>query len=256
MKRTIKTYTELADWFRLYNQKTVQILIVNSSPGLGKSTIARKMIKDFELIEGRITAASLYDRLYLARDKLIVIDDIDDIYKDRQSVNLLKCLCQTEEIKRLSWQTRTNRVNSPMEFETTSKVMILTNRWDRLNEHIGAIEDRGILLQFVPSATEVHHFVVANKMPIDKEVMAYMENSLSMVLIPSIRYYVNLSIIKREKLDWQSTFFETIGLDADEIIAVKLHRQEGLTNTQKAKEFNRLTGKSEKTYSRIIKKFP
>ena len=54
-------------------------------------------------IDGSVTPFGLYRELYRNRDELVVLDDVDGLYRDRAALRLLKCVCQTEPVKRVAW---------------------------------------------------------------------------------------------------------------------------------------------------------
>ena len=72
---------------------------------------------------------------------------------------MLKVLCQTEPTKTLNWHTATpilKRRRVPPRFTTTSCVALVGNDWKMLNADVAALEDRGHVLLFEPTALEVH----------------------------------------------------------------------------------------------------
>src|SRR5262249_36097901 len=131
--------------------------------GLAKSRTVRSLLSELGepacWIEGNATPFGMYERLYRHRDHYVVIDDVDSLYADRSGVRLLKCLCQTEEEKTVAWHSDARsleRRGIPREFATTSRVIIISNDWRTLNRNVAALEDRGHVLVFQPSALEVH----------------------------------------------------------------------------------------------------
>ena len=65
-------------------------------------------------IEGSSTAFGMYCKAWEHRDQLLVFDDIDGLFRDRDSIRLLKLLCQTERVKTLTWNSdrKSTRLNS------------------------------------------------------------------------------------------------------------------------------------------------
>jgi hypothetical protein len=134
---------------------------------------------------------------------LVVIDDVDSLYADRNGVRLLKCLCQTERTKTVAWQSAARaleRARVPREFETTSRVAIICNDWRTLNRNVAALQDRGHLLVFAPTAQEVHR--KACEWFADEEILAWFSANLHRFLEPSLRLYVRAEELKRAGLDW------------------------------------------------------
>ena len=101
----------------------------------------------------------MYLQLFRNRDRFVVIDDVDSLYSDRNGIRLLKCLCQTEEEKSVAWHSAARvlkRRGIPREFVTKSRVIIICNDWRTLNRNVAALQDRGHVLVFRPTAEEVH----------------------------------------------------------------------------------------------------
>lgn len=103
----IHTYSALDEWMQAFAKESLNLVILIGSPGLQKSRVVRQVLGDAACwIEGHATAFGMYCELYRHRGRPIVIDDVDSLYADHQAVRLLKCLCQTESRKRISWCSR------------------------------------------------------------------------------------------------------------------------------------------------------
>jgi hypothetical protein len=145
----------------------------------------------------------MYTKLYRHRDQFVVIDDVDALYADRSGVRLLKCLCQTEEEKAVAWHTDARsleRQGIPREFTTRSRVVIISNEWKTLNKNVGALQDRGHVLLFQPSAEEVH--AQAGRWFDDQEIYQWFAAHLHRVREPSLRHYVRAKELKAAGMDW------------------------------------------------------
>ena len=145
----------------------------------------------------------MYCRLWEHRDEPVVIDDVDSLYASPAGVRLLKCLCQTDAVKRVAWQSSASQLDRegiPRAFTTSSKVAILSNDWRTLNANVRAVQDRGHVLLFEPSAEEVHR--QAGEWFTDKEVYDWFGANLHLIVEPSLRHYVRASELKRAGLNW------------------------------------------------------
>ena len=147
----------------------------------------------------------MYSKLFACRDRLVVIDDVDSLYANTRCVRLLKCLCQTEEEKRLAWHTAAaglEREGIPREFATKSRLLIIANDWQTLNRNVAAVQDRGRLLRCQPSAAEVHSKV--QSWFDDAEVVDWFARHLGLFQDLSMRQYVRALELKRAGLDWKA----------------------------------------------------
>ena len=115
------------DIFKSIELYTIQVargksnsLIVTGDAGIGKTQTVKDtlsslgMVKDvhYYFATGTATTAGLYEVLFLNRSKLIVFDDCDDVFKDSDSVNMLKGALDTYEEREVSKLTKGNTFNS------------------------------------------------------------------------------------------------------------------------------------------------
>ena len=126
-----------------------------------------------------------------------------------RGVRLLKCLCQTEEEKAVAWHSDARsleRQRIPREFTTKSRVVIISNDWQTLNKNVAALQDRGHVLLFQPSASEVH--AQAGKWFDDEEIYGWFASNLHRVREPSLRHYVRAKELKAAGMDWTEVLAE------------------------------------------------
>jgi hypothetical protein len=261
MQNRVGAYSELVKWVDVFNRGAIDVLIIEGTAGAGKSSIVRqgyvgKRENEYCWLEGRTTAAALYHRLYENRDIPIIIDDVDGLYRCKECVNLLKCLCQTEEEKRVMWNTMTRIKGAvPSEFKTRSKVCIITNCWRALNKHVGAVQDRGLLILFHPPAIEVHRYVKEElgHLPgvYDEEVYNFIGVNLGIISEPSIRHYRNAIKLKNAGMDWTSVLIESFGLTDNQMMVLKLCKDCSLSHNQRAEIFAKELSLSARTYWRV-----
>ena len=157
-------------------------------------------------IEGNATPFGMYEKLFRHRDQFIVIDDVDSLYADKSGIRLLKCLCQTEDEKRVAWHTDARSLERhaiPREFVTKSRVIIICNDWRTLNSNVSALQDRGHVLVFQPSAAKVR--AQAGEWFRDKEpeIYEWFGKNLHRMREPSFRYYVRAAELKAAEMDWR-----------------------------------------------------
>jgi hypothetical protein len=200
----LATYRRLEEYLRAFAQGHFHLLVLVGPGGLGKSRSVRAALDGTGCwIEGNATPFGMYVRLYRHRDQFVVIDDVDALYADRSGVRLLKCLCQTEEEKSVAWHSDARsleRQGIPREFTTKSRVAIIANDWRTLNKNVAALQDRGHVLLFQPSAAEVH--AQAGTWFDDREIYDWFGANLHRVGEPSLRHYVRTRELKAAGMDW------------------------------------------------------
>lgn len=93
-------------------------LIITGGAGLGKTSEVKSTLKEvhkpYELFAGDITTAGLYETIFLNRDKLIVFDDCDSVFKDKPSLNILKAALDTYPEREISRVLKTYFDSSDM----------------------------------------------------------------------------------------------------------------------------------------------
>jgi hypothetical protein len=188
----LATYRRLEEYLAAFAQGHFHLLVLMGPGGLGKSRAVRSVLDGKGCwIEGNATPFGMYVRLYRHRDQFVVIDDVDALYADRSGVRLLKCLCQTEEEKSVAWHSDARsleRQGIPREFTTKSRVAIIANDWRTLDKNVAALQDRGHVLLFQPSAAEVH--AQAGRWFDDREIYEWFGANLHRIGEPSLRHYV------------------------------------------------------------------
>ncbi len=200
------TYAALEAYVQAFSAGHMNLLILVGPPGLSKSRTVRSVLRDqASWIEGNATAFGMYLELYRSRDRFVVIDDVDSLYSDKNGIRLLKCLCQTENEKAVAWHSASRgleKAGVPREFVTQSRVIIICNDWRTLNRNVAALQDRGHVLLFRPTAAEVH--AKACEWFHDKEILAWFASNLHRIAEPSLRLYLRAAELRRAGLDWNN----------------------------------------------------
>lgn len=200
----IKTFCGLEQYVKAFADQCLQLLILIGPPGTGKSRAVRELGGDWCWIHGTATAFGIYQAAFEHRDQPIVLDDIDGLHCVASGLRLLKCLCQSEPVKQLSWQTSAaalDRRGIPREFTTRSRILIIANRWESISLDAAAVEDRGHVIQFVPTPLELHRH--ASTWFWNQEVFDFIADVLHLIEQPSLRLYVRAWELQRAGLDWR-----------------------------------------------------
>lgn len=200
----LETYDRLEEYLRAFARGHFHLLILIGSGGLAKSRSVRSVLTGNACwIEGNATPFGMYAKLYRHRNQFVVIDDVDGLSADRNGVRLLKCLCQTEEVKTVGWHSDARSLEKqgiPKEFTTKSRVIIISNDWTALNKNVAALQDRGHVLLFQPNAVEVHQKVGA--WFADRDIYEWFGRNLHRIREPSMRHYVRAKELKAAGMDW------------------------------------------------------
>ena len=156
----IKTYSELAFFVNMFKNGNADLLIVESRGGLGKSRFIESVMSEepYLRILSHVTPMQFFILGFQYRNLPVVIDDVDGLLSNEETVSLLKQFCETIETKEIAWLTTHNLLNQqniPQRYETKSKVCILTNDFRELTKKISALKDRGWYIEFKPNNGEI-----------------------------------------------------------------------------------------------------
>jgi hypothetical protein len=212
--KRIDQYAQLEKYMRAFAAGLLRFVLLIGPAGVQKSRMAHDAVgEDACLLKGHATAYGMYEALYEFRDEPVVIDDLDNLYRDAEAVRLLKCLCDTEPRRRVSWHsqaTTSARATAPPFFYTTSSVLLISNDWKTVTRHVGALEDRAHTLLFEPTALEVHLRTATWFR--NQEVLDFVGNHLHLIDRPSMRDYVRADELQKAGFDWRADLLERWGL--------------------------------------------
>lgn len=137
LNQNLDIFTTMEMFVKQVAYKISNSLVITGGAGLGKTSTVLETLKeigkkpniDYITFGGDITTAGLYETLFIYRDKLIVFDDCDDVFKEKASVNILKVALDTYKIRKISRILKTNFDSEGMtdaeiqaEYEKTGKL--------------------------------------------------------------------------------------------------------------------------------------
>ena len=246
----VRTYTELHTYLGAFSAGHLNLLILIGGPGLSKSRCVREIVGAGTCwIEGNATALGMYMALWEHKDELVIIDDVDNLYSDRNAIRLLKCLCQTEPVKQIAWHSgsgRLEREGVPKSFETKSRVALIANDWRTLNGNVEAVQDRGHVIVFEPDAEEVHSQV--GKWFGDQEILDWFERHLPLIHRPSMRHYVRAAELKQAGLNWMQAILSDALSEKTFLVAQIKADPKYQTEHERIRAFRELGGGCRATY--------
>lgn len=162
----------LADRFDILDTLTkaalfgdARALIVSGPAGLGKSFTVERALTEWDpdavnhtFVKGYVKTTGLYKLLFQHRERgqVLVFDDADSIFYEDTSLNLLKAVCDTTDIRRVSYLAETQMVDEesgerlPRSFEFQGTIIFITNldmdslidRGHKLAPHLQALVSR------------------------------------------------------------------------------------------------------------------
>ncbi len=273
-QQTVTTYESWREVSRAFAAGKFEVLIACGSAGLSKSYTMRSILdEEAHWITGNASPFQFFCdgwpfsveyRMQTgggATPGRLVIDDCDQILKERAGLNLLKAYCQTDEEKLIGWNTASKELKNqgiPKQYHFSGQVCVISNDFHALNKHLKAVIDRGLLVICKFSAAEVHHNVGSwwpsikgGKNAFDRDVYEFIADHLHLIAEPSMRNYLVGAQAKRAGLDWRAILFETFGLSEQHTAAHKIMNDPRLTGEERVRAFERSTGLSRATFFRI-----
>jgi hypothetical protein len=229
----------------------LKFVIMLARPGVGKSvTFFGEICRSAHLIEGGLSSVKLFCRLFEHRDKPIVFDDVDELFDDKANINLMKCLGQTDDVKRMSWDKASHVLKengAPQHFKTTSRTMIFANKLGTIEENMGAVLDRALTYRFDPSPYEVHREV--GRWFKDAEIYDFVGQHLASITTLSMRHYEKAEDQKRNGLNWREWLLHAWQLDPKFAFMLQLLREK-LSPAERQKRFLSCGMGAEATFKR------
>jgi transposase len=271
----VKTYDEYRRFVRSWAEGRMgSTLIVIGAAGIGKTESALAALKtaqdkyegrdnnpaeDFLYLKGKSTQYGLYSQLFAHKDRLVLLDDLDELLADASVTGLLKMLLETAAVKRIQWTSaKTLKEDSylPADFETTSKTLMLVNELKQVSRNFQAVLDRAMIIWFCPSVDEVAKYVASwFDMRADRDVYDYVTERLPLATEPSCRYYFKAAQFKRAGLNWQDVVERMVRPNDERAAIVRELQEDKSLKTERAREaaWTARTGKSRQAYYAVKK---
>jgi hypothetical protein len=137
----IERFEFIGQFVRLLAKGAINSFVLTGSGGIGKTTAVMKTLKaiglkedlpgqdgNYMVIRGFSTPRALYDTLYQFKDKILVLDDADAIFKDPLGANLIKAALDDKPVRVLNWSTsREGDSETPTRFIYTGKMIFISN---------------------------------------------------------------------------------------------------------------------------------
>ena len=100
-------------------------LFISGRAGTGKTYNVERAMKDeglveeddFMLISGAVSVIMMYKKMYQYRDKTLIFDDCDAVFRDENGRNMLKAALDTKKVRKISYLKRSSLVFDPKDFE-------------------------------------------------------------------------------------------------------------------------------------------
>lgn len=240
-------------------------LIITGRAGLGKTyatiNILKELKADFKYKSGYITALGLYKFLYANRANNILLDDLEGLTGNENTIALLKTALWEANGKRIiSYETTSKQLeDTPTAFEFTGTIIILANEIkSRKNESFKALLSRAINFNLTFKHSEVLSIcfeILKQRDLTDEQVKVIkdvLENEIEASTTFNLRLFDRLiSMVKFDMDNAKELFLLSLKDDEDVVLVYGLMKRKELSVKQQYYLFNSKTGKSRRTFYRI-----
>lgn len=261
-----KNTKTLIHYLKILEQKKATSLLCWSKTGYGKSfTVIHHLSENkikYRYMTGYITPLALYQYLYDNKDSLIVLDDLDGLFKNPKIIALLKAILYGIGGKRLvNYETTASMDEYPSSFEFTGSVVILTNELpSKLTETFRSLLSRTISYELIYSQKDILSVVkkIMDNRNLKSQEYKAVDGIIKRNVNPSMQFnfrlldrlinFVEYNVMKAEEL-----FLSSLTLDKDLQLIWKLKIRK-LSKKVQIRLFCEQTGKCRMTYYRLVKK--
>jgi hypothetical protein len=236
----INNYAEFRDDVRAFADGQYNALIVVGRTGVGKTETVREIVGPHLVFDGQPTAWQMYQDIYEERPSTIVLDDVSaKFFQDPTCQSFLKALTDTRPVKTLRWPTASAaKAGLDPSFKITTRVVLLTNEWRTINEHVRAIEGRAFVVIFEPTPEEIHFEVGRRGWFHDQAVYDFIWEHRRFITWPDMRAYRRIAEQKQAGRPWRKRALEMlIGDKRMQEIAKLLDDPRYTSNNQRAAAF-------------------
>ena len=148
--------------------------------------------------------------------------------------------------KRVAWHSAAaGNDELPREFKTSSRVVIIANDWKTLDQNVTAVQDRGHLVIFEPSAEEVHREVA--QWFWDQNIYDWFADHLHLIPNPSMRNYVRAAELQASGINWVQHLLSEIP-EKTRLVAELRADPRFATENERIEAFGQRGGGSRATY--------
>lgn len=252
----------------MLTQNHIHSVLCYSKAGLGKThttiQILKEIQKKYEYISGITTAMALYKTLYDTNGKILIIDDIETMFSDDRTINILKsALWEVDGERVVSYKTSSKTLEEyPNTFIYTGKIIILANEVKGKNdESFKALMSRCLKFKLNYTQKEIKELskkIIQEKKDLTNKQKTKIMEIINKTIKPQHDFNFRLlerliGFVKYNQLEAQNLFINSLDIDDETQTLVKIINEKKGIETQ-IREYMKQTGKSRMSYYRKKKK--
>ena len=131
-------FEDLALLMKVISQKCLNSLIITGNAGIGKThtvleTLEKQGLvreKDYVVFRSKTSPLGLYMNLFLHHDKVIVFDDLDDLFTNDDCASILKAALDSYDVREISWSSK--KMQNVVGMDPAKRLQLETEARDQL----------------------------------------------------------------------------------------------------------------------------
>lgn len=257
--RNIRNYLDI-----VLNNNIFNGLIIEGETGIGKSTIIKSILKEkkrkFIYLNSYSTPLAFYKEVYRNRNSIILLDDLEGLYKDVKGISILRALLNTDMVRFIRYETTSSKLDVPNKFIFKGKIIILANNIrDKLNNAtINRTIHRSISLTFQEKIDLMEKIIRFNYPELIDEKVKQIIEFIKKNADETIKNFTFRTIEKIVEYHlhtkyWKELAFEELERDED-LVLIKKTIEDNKIVINQVRYFIDETGKSRATFFRLKKK--
>jgi hypothetical protein len=137
----VERFDFITKFVKLLAKGTINSFVLTGSGGIGKTTTVIQTLNslglredmpeqpagDFMVIRGFSTPKALYETLFEFKDKILILDDADQVFRDPLGSNLLKAALDDKKVRVINWNSSREDADVPSRFTYTGKIIFISN---------------------------------------------------------------------------------------------------------------------------------
>jgi hypothetical protein len=138
----VERFEFIGDFTKMIVDGDINSFVLTGSGGIGKTTQVANTLElaglvedtpdqpygDYLVIKGFSTPRALYETLFTYKDRILILDDADDAFKDPTGANILKAALDDKETRVISWNSSREDSEVPNRFTYTGRVIFISNK--------------------------------------------------------------------------------------------------------------------------------
>lgn len=223
-KEVFEKFDTLRDLVTLVSKGYSNSALIFGRGGTGKTVTAKQTLasldKEYVELRGYVSPVAFYNFLYEHREKLILIDDCDKVFKDNDGLNVLKAVLETHGERHVQWLSPSYMVAIP-EFNFSGRVIFLSNlTFEQMSSHLQALISRVHMFNLTLSNDEalfrIRHLAIKTEYKrTTKEqrlrVYRFLKENKDHVPNLNLRHYIKaLDLLLYSSAKWRKLFMQCI----------------------------------------------